>query len=155
MELVDFLRCKGQLRDDIRIGRITIEGICLSGNIKAVFFPEAVEIVLHMKAVHSLGRPVDMIILTAVMAVNGKTILKIMPDLCSAKRNEAITTRERINIQLILVAIFAVKNLLTNLLPLPFEPVGNVRKLSDSLRSPELSVFLQDPTLAAVIAENF
>ena len=85
MELINLLRCEGKLGDDVRIGGVAIERIRLCGDIEAVFLAEAVEIILHMQAVHALGRAVDMVIRAAVMAVDGEAVFEIMAHLCSAQ----------------------------------------------------------------------
>ena len=63
MDLVDLLGSEGQLGDDVRVGGVAIEGIGLRGDVEAIFLAEAVEIVLHVEAVHALGRAVDVICL--------------------------------------------------------------------------------------------
>ena len=81
MEFIDLFSSEGKFGDDIRIARIAVERIGLRGNIVAVFLPETVEIILYMETVHTLGRTVDMVIFTTVVAVNGEAVCKAVEQL--------------------------------------------------------------------------
>ena len=85
MELINLLGGEGQLGDNIRIGGVAIEGVRFGGNVEAVFLPKTVEIVLNVQAVHALGRTMDVVILAAVVAVNGEAVLEIVADLGLAR----------------------------------------------------------------------
>ena len=154
MQLVDLLGGECQFGDDVGIGGVAVEGIRFGGNIEAVFLAEPVEIVFHMEAVHTLGRTVDVVILTTVVTVNGEAVFKIVADHCLAQRDETIAAREGIDIHFILVAVSAVQDLLANLLLFPFEPIGNMGELGFALGGLQLAVFLEEPALAAMVAEN-
>ena len=94
MNLIDLFRGEDQLGDDIRIGGIAVERVGLGGNIVAVFLPETVEIILHMKAVHALGGTVDVIIRAAVVTVDGESALKTVAHLSLAILPWAVYTQE-------------------------------------------------------------
>ena len=114
VELVNFFRCKGKFGDNVRIAGVAVERICGGGNIVAVFLTETVEIILDMEAVHALGRTVNVIILTAIVAVNSEAVFKAVAYLGLAQRYKTIAAGEGINIHFLFVAVCAVDNLLTN-----------------------------------------
>ena len=154
MELVDLFRGESQLGDDIGICGIAVERIGGGGNIEAVFLPETVEIILHMEAVHTLGRTVDMIILATVVAVDGKTVLIAVAHFGFAQGDKPIATGEGIDIHFVFVGVCTVQNLLPHLRPFPLEPIGDMGKFGLTLSCGELTVFFHKPALAAVFAEN-
>ena len=156
VQFVDFLGGKSQLGDDVGIaGGVAVEGVCLRGNVEAVFLPEPVEIVFHMEAVHALGRTVDVVILAPVVAVQGEAGFKIVVDPGLAQGDKAVTTGEGIDFHFAIVAVSAVDDLLANLFLLPLEPIGNVGEFGFAFRGLQLAVLLKEPMLAAVVAEDF
>ena len=70
MQSVDLFRGKGQLRNDVGIFGIAVERVGFCGDVETVFLPEPVEVVFHVQTVHALGRAVDVIVLTPVVAVH-------------------------------------------------------------------------------------
>ena len=155
MDLIDLLRGEGHFGDDIRVGGEAVEGVGFRGNVVAVFLPEAVEIVLHVEAVHALGGTVDVVILAPVVAVDGEALFEAVADLGSAQGNEAIATGEGVDVHFVFVEVGAVQDLLTDLGPLPLEPVGDVGEFGFALGGLQLAVLLHIPALAAVVAEDF
>ena len=116
VNLVNFFRGKCQFGDNIGVGGIAVEGICFGGDIEAVFLPEPVEIILHVEAVHALGGTVDVVILAAIVAVDGEAVLKTVAHLGLAQGDKPIAPGEGINIHFIFVGIGAVQNLPAHLL---------------------------------------
>ena len=155
VQFVNLLGGESQLGDDVGIGGVTVEGICFGGNVEAVFLPEPVEIIFHMEAVHALGRTVDVVILTTVMTVDGKTVFKIVADLGLAQGDKAVATGEGVDIHFVLIAVYTIDDLLADLLLLPLKPVGNVGEFGLALGGLQLAVFLEEPAFATVVAEDF
>ena len=108
-----------------------------------------------METVHTLGRSVDVIILTTIMAVDGEAVFKVVAHLGLAQRNETIAAGEGVDIHFILVAVCTIYDLLPYLGPLPLKPIRNVGELGFTFSCGELTIFFHKPALAAVFAEDF
>ena len=153
VELINLLRGESEFGDYIGVSGVAVEGVGLRGNIEAVFLAETVEIILHMEAVHTLGGTADVVILTAVVAVDGEAILEAMAHCGLAKGDEAIAAGEGVYVHLVDVAICALLDLAAHLSALPLKPIGDMGELGFAAAGGELAVFFHKPALAALLAE--
>ena len=155
MEFINLLGGEGQFGDYIGVSGVAVEGVGLRGDIEAVFLAEAVEIILHMEAVHTLGGTADVIILTAVVAVDGEAGFEAMAHRGLAQRDEAIAAGEGIYVHLVFIAICALLDLAAHLSALPLEPIGDMGEFGFAIAGAELAVFFHKPAFAAAFAEYF
>ena len=153
--LINYLCGKGHFCNYILLCGIAIEGVILRGNIHAIIRLYKTPVILHMQTVVLHRLAMDVIILAPIMSFQHKTILRVMAKLSLAKRYEAPCPGLGIHLHFIFKGIFSCRNLLFHLLPLPTEPIGDMRKLSLPFQGPQITVFFPKPSLTASGTKQF
>ena len=113
------------------------------------------EIILNVEAVYLHRRALNTVILTSVITGEYKSVFGIVGNRCGTERLEFPASGHGMNVHGIGKGVFTCDDLLTNLLALPFEPIGDVGKFGLSFVCGESSVLVQSPAFSTFGAEYF
>jgi hypothetical protein len=133
VDLIEDLGCKAELGNDVFLLRIAEEGVGLGRNIKAIIGLYVAPIVLNVQTVVLNRMSLNAIGLSTILALKNKAFLGIVRNGCRTEMLKLPAARLGIDVDLIEKGIFAPFDLGANLLALPQESIGHVRKFGFSL----------------------